>query len=589
MPSRLSLPISLALLLIGGVALAWFGSLGLRADAAKSDREARDAVRSKLVSLARIAPDVLASPTAPRVEAWELRNEGRRDIEASLPARDREALQEVTFLAFTRRRPAEALTVLDAITPRLTPEGAALAALRRSQILRAQGAPTRASAAAREGLALDVAAEAWDPQTTRLRAALAFHAARAGTATERAEARRTLLHDLASGRILEPTADFDPGALLGALLALGGDGTDLAPLLAASTRWQQGRKYAAEFSESGLHVMTGHDPYVVRRAGPRITLLDPVAVLRRHAELEGLEVRLADGGKDTSQITEGLAGSLAPLVLVLPEPDARGVASTSWWVLGLAVLAYLVGAGFLLWATVRRRRAARLQSDFVAAVSHEMKTPIASVRAMAEFLKDEPGLTPRARTYATNMMREMERLGGSVRDVLDVARIERAGRLHLDPQPDDPARVLQLLVEHLEPVIEARGRELVARLEPLQGGAQVLVDAEGLRSAVRNLIDNAAKFAPAGSTVELEGHAHAGGYRVEVLDRGPGIDPGQARRLFKRFVRGQAARDGAVAGVGLGLHIVQEIVLGHGGEVRAERREGGGARFVVHLPGREAA
>jgi len=479
--------------------------------------------------------------------------------------------------------------VLDAMAPRLTSVGPALPALRRSQSLQAQGAPQRAAAAARAGLARDVAADAWDPQTTRLRAALAFHAARDGTEAERATARRTLLHELASGRVLEPSADFDPGALLGALLALGGDGSESTALREASDRWQQGRRYAAQFPEDGLHVMTGPDAYVVRRAGARITLLDPEAVLRRHAGLEGLQVRVADAREDAGRITEGLAGSLTPLVLVLPKPDARGVASTSWWVLGLAVLAYLVGAGFLLWATVRRRRAARLQSDFVAAVSHEMKTPIASVRAMAEFLKDEPGLTPRARTYATNMMREMERLGGSVRDVLDVAQIERAGRLHLDPQPDDPARVLQRLVEHLEPVIEARGRVLVARLQPLQGGAQVLVDAEGLRSAVRNLIDNAAKFAPPGSIVELEGHADAGGYRIEVLDRGPGIDPGQARRLFKRFVRGQAAKDGAVAGVGLGLHIVQEIVLGHGGEVRAERREGGGARFVVDLPRREAA
>ena len=454
---------------------------------------------------------------------------------------------------------------------------------------------TKRADAAREGAGLSVAESLWDRRTTRLRDVLWFHAARGGSPEERAAAERALVEGLAGGSQLHPGGVTDPGSLLGALYPAEAQAAWPEPVRRAFVIWQQGRAVLPRATKDGLHVLPGPQPRVLLRQGPVLRGIDIRRVLRERSGIPQLQVKSRLASPQFRWQDVALPAPLDALVISAPKPRPRGASAAAWWGLALALGAYLAGIAFLISATLRRRRAARLQSDFVAAVSHEMKTPIASVRAMAEFLLDEPDLTPRAQTYARNMTREMERLGGSVRDVLDVARIERSGRLQLDPRPDDPARVLQPLIEQLQPVIEARGRQLVATLAPVPEDARLPIDAEALRSAVRNLIDNAAKFSPPGSTVEVRGEpaggreAARGEYRIEVLDRGPGIDPAKARRLFKRFVRGEAAKDGAVAGVGLGLHIVQEVVAGHGGRVRVERRDGGGARFIVQLPGGEAA
>jgi signal transduction histidine kinase len=266
--------------------------------------------------------------------------------------------------------------------------------------------------------------------------------------------------------------------------------------------------------------------------------------------------------------------------LVPPDPTALWALP---WALGGALAAYGVGVVLGVRAIIASRRAARMQADFVAAVSHEMKTPIASVRAMAERLADGAVAQPeRARAYAQRMEAEMTRLGATVRDVLDAARIERGVGVAVRPVPTDPAAVVREAVEAARPALERRGFRVLVEADP--SPAPLPLDADAFTHVLNNLLDNAAKFSDEVREIEVRAGPADGVWRLEVLDRGPGVPPAERARIFDRFARGEEAKRRALPGVGLGLHVAREIVRAHGGTIRAEGREGGGARFVVEVP-----
>lgn len=266
---------------------------------------------------------------------------------------------------------------------------------------------------------------------------------------------------------------------------------------------------------------------------------------------------------------------------VRPVDPHSGAGAAIGLALGLVV--YALGCGLALVAIRRSQRAAAMQSDFVAAVSHELKTPIASVRAMAEFLADgSAGDTEKVCDYARRIEGEMGRLGATVRNVLDVARIERQGRLPVVIRADDPAAVVKRTCEAFQPTLEARGFEVRVDVRPAPHA--VLLDRDALQSVLMNLIDNAAKFSKEVKSIEIEAGPVDGGYRIVVRDRGRGLPAGGGDRLFGRFVRDDAVKRDAVPGVGLGLYVVKEIVAAHGGRVRANRRDGGGSVFEVTIP-----
>lgn len=290
-----------------------------------------------------------------------------------------------------------------------------------------------------------------------------------------------------------------------------------------------------------------------------------------------------------------LAGAIirecpAPLrglsLAVVPRVDYSGSrAALIALVAGLAI--YVIGAALAMLAIRRSAKAARMQADFVAAVSHELKTPIASVRAMAEMLAEGGVKSPeRAQTYARRIGAEMERLGRTVRNVLDVARIERQGALPLTKEMIDPGQVVEEVTASMRPALERSGCVLDVRCQ--SAATPMSIDSEALKGVLVNLIDNALKFSPERKHIEVDAAPADGVYRIAVSDRGSGVRSDEGARLFERFFRGTTAKTDAVPGVGLGLHLVREVVNAHGGAVRAAPREGGGSVFTVELRGEEA-
>ena len=253
------------------------------------------------------------------------------------------------------------------------------------------------------------------------------------------------------------------------------------------------------------------------------------------------------------------------------------------WVAGWIV--YALASVMAVAAMRRRMQAAQRESDFVAAVSHELKTPIASVRAMAELLggglADEPD---KARDVARRIEGEMDRLGTTVRNALDVARVEEQGRLPLTLRDADPGEVVRRALETARPLLEAQAFDLEVDVQDATQPHSI--DPEALRGVLANLLDNARKYSI--RDVRCLGvrakSDRVGTYRIEVSDRGVGIDRAEMERIFDRFYRSQVARERAVPGVGLGLYVARRIVEQHGGTLTASPRAGGGSVFTLELP-----
>lgn len=270
--------------------------------------------------------------------------------------------------------------------------------------------------------------------------------------------------------------------------------------------------------------------------------------------------------------------------------------------LGAGLAVYLAAATAILVALARSRRAQALKDEFVATVSHELKTPIAGMSALAELLADPtPGAAAdepdRVRRYGERIHGEALRLAATVRNVLDIARVERDPTHAVRLAPGDPADAVRTTLALAAPAFARRGASLVAHVEA--ASAPLLVDPEALAHVLHNLLDNALKFSAARfitarsddagpNGAEVEVHAapapQTGGYRIEVLDRGPGVPLSERTRVFRRFARGRTAQTDAIPGVGLGLHVADLLVRAHGGTIEIGDREGGGARFVVLLP-----
>ncbi|MGH2703824.1 MAG: ATP-binding protein [Actinomycetota bacterium] len=224
------------------------------------------------------------------------------------------------------------------------------------------------------------------------------------------------------------------------------------------------------------------------------------------------------------------------------------------------------------------KRIEAMRRDFVANASHELKTPVASIQAIAETLQWMAHEDPEsARGLMTTLLAETRRLAAIVQDLLDLARLEGAGSLH---EPVALAKLIRMEVERLRPDADAKGLGLFTDAEP-----SILVEgnAHDLSLALRNLLDNAIRYTTRGS-VAVRASASGGKATVGVIDTGPGISSRDLPRIFERFFRVDKARSRDKGGTGLGLSIVGHVVEQHGGSVSAESELGVGSRFLITLP-----
>jgi signal transduction histidine kinase len=241
-------------------------------------------------------------------------------------------------------------------------------------------------------------------------------------------------------------------------------------------------------------------------------------------------------------------------------------------------------AGLIAAALLQHRREyelAALRSEFVSNVSHELRTPLAQIRMFAETLLLGRVRSPDERLRSLEIIdQEARRLTHLVENVLHFSRSERR-TARVAPEPTDLSRLVREVVDGFRPL--ARARQVDLRLE-LEQGLTASVDRSALRQVLLNLLDNAVKYGPAGQTVTVATSGGSGRAWIRVDDQGPGIPEAQRERIWERFSRLEREVSSAVAGTGIGLAVVRDLVRLHGGRVWADESPSGGARFVVELP-----
>jgi signal transduction histidine kinase len=219
----------------------------------------------------------------------------------------------------------------------------------------------------------------------------------------------------------------------------------------------------------------------------------------------------------------------------------------------------------------------RMRRDLVANVSHELRTPITALQVALENLADGVA-APDPETFRT-MLHQVERLGRLVKQLLDLSRLEAGtvpldrGEFRVEPLLEHAVREQRLHEPAVEVAVDVEPGDLTADGDP-----------ERVHQVVANLLENAVRFSPRGSVVEVRARHHDGGVVIEVLDEGPGIAEADRARVFERFERLDVARSSTDGGAGLGLAIARWIIDLHGGEIRPESREPHGCRMVVTLP-----
>lgn len=224
-------------------------------------------------------------------------------------------------------------------------------------------------------------------------------------------------------------------------------------------------------------------------------------------------------------------------------------------------------------------RLARRKTTFVANVSHELKTPLTSIRLFAEMLqsgrlKDEE----KRRDYLRTMVSEAERLSRLVENVLSFSR-DGGGTSSLEPL--DLAELARETALQMNPGLSGNGFTCSFSAD---GPAVVLGDPGALRQVVMNLLSNAEKYSGQGREIQVRCVRDRGQAVVEVMDRGPGITQSHRGRVFQEFFRGDDSLTASKSGAGLGLYIARTIARRHGGDVSYAPREGGGSVFSLAIP-----
>jgi two-component system, OmpR family, sensor histidine kinase SenX3 len=228
----------------------------------------------------------------------------------------------------------------------------------------------------------------------------------------------------------------------------------------------------------------------------------------------------------------------------------------------------------------RERRVEEVRRDFVANVSHELKTPVGAIRVLADAVSDAAEDPEAVRRFAGRMLTESDRLTQLVQQIIELSRLQGDEPLEA-PVAVDVDKVIATAVD--TSAIDADGKH-IAVIAGGTKGLQVFGNEEQVLAAVANLVSNAVAYSDPGSSVSVSTRAAQGAVEISVVDQGIGIPQHEVDRIFERFYRVDPARHRSTGGTGLGLSIVKHVAATHGGEVRVWSVEGQGSTFTLTLP-----
>jgi signal transduction histidine kinase len=240
-----------------------------------------------------------------------------------------------------------------------------------------------------------------------------------------------------------------------------------------------------------------------------------------------------------------------------------------------------LGAAVVLQDVTRLRLLDQVKSNLVATASHELKTPLTSIRLAVHLLLEESvgALTPKQTELLLDARENCERLLAMVNNLLDLARLEQGSR-QLEVHPEAPARLLQAAIDAVQPRADDKGVQIA--LSVPADLPEIDIDARRLGHALRNLLDNALTYTDRGGKITVAASADREAVSLSVADTGIGIPPEHISHVFEKFFRVPGQSRGT--GTGLGLAIVYEIVTAHGGTISCESRPGVETVFRIRLP-----
>ncbi|TPG14079.1 sensor histidine kinase [Pedococcus bigeumensis] len=226
------------------------------------------------------------------------------------------------------------------------------------------------------------------------------------------------------------------------------------------------------------------------------------------------------------------------------------------------------------------RRVEEVRRDFVANVSHELKTPVGGLGLLAEAIQDAKDDPEAVERFASRMQVESHRLAQLVKEIVDLSRLQVADTLH-EPRLVDVTAAVHEAIDYSRVGADAKQIEIAEACAP---DLKVFGDEDLLVTAVRNLVGNAVNYSEAGTRVAVGGRLVGEMVEITVTDQGQGIPADEQGRIFERFYRVDDARSRATGGTGLGLAIVKHICANHGGDVDVWSEEGRGSTFTIRLP-----
>ena len=421
-----------------------------------------------------------------------------------------------------------------------------------------------------------------------------------------------LERDLAGGRwtLDKPTWDFVSQSLQAATgrpIPIDGRRRLVAELAEALWNARRAGPSSNEVRRSTFREQTGHVAIVLSR-----TMADRVSALAFHAQAVGgwidaaLPATVLTGAMITASLESGdlLAGpsqpaggstvvltsseTRLPWTLTLGQGDASDLMAESagrrGFIYGVlvAALLLLVGGTFFVWRVMRRELAvSRLQTEFVAAVSHEFRTPLTALRHVTDLLDDHDDDPAERRQFYGALSRNTLRLQRLVEGLLDFSRME-SGRRPYDLREIDARQLVREVVEGFRH--EAASSGATVAFESGDSPLTIRGDAASLSTALWNLLDNAVKYSAGRPDICVHVTRRAASVAIAVRDRGLGVPARERREIFERFVRGAGVASRGIKGTGLGLALVSHILSAHGGSIELDSEEGVGSTFTLVVP-----